>query len=1036
MTRCSCCAQPAEGTAAQVDNLPGQSQLAYRVGTHASFLTTMKERLAATSARLEGTPQQRESCLDEPLRGPLAGGADDAATALLDCWACVADVLTFYQERIANEAYLRTATEERSVSELGRLTGYAPRPGVAATAHVAFTVQPGFDGEIPERTKLQSQPRPGKDAQTFETSAPLTARAEWNSMRPLLRSTTSFYRREMTPGAEQSLTPTGRLEIYLRGSEQNVRVGDLILLERPSAQGDLGWVPCADELFRVELTRPEPQRGQTTVRLVPFLGEYSMGFFSDRPTCSGFRQLGRTETASAPRPPLRKSVIGTRLIAQRALSMLRSPLAPQKADGASQPAALRLRKLEPGAVRLALAQPGGVAMVSRSLPGSLRVNALQVLQQITAPVMPRAYVFRATAQPFGHNAPEDATVVQTTLAADERVPGGAKLESRTEFREKVLAQDELQSTVFLDGTYPKLQAHQHVVITRPKTGGKEGEAPSLDVIVTSIREVSLVARDAYGMKGKASRLVLAHDWRRAGWEASELTIRSQSAGASLLAAYQPPRPQIGDLRENLFYVDAEELTLLPAPGPETLTGAQLLLDGAVGELPVGRLLIVEGEVAEFADVVGQRTAQLVRVTESATSVDPPDAGEVNEGSGEITEAGSPHTSVSFTPALLHPYKRDSLRIYGNVAPATHGETREQVLGSGDAAQSKQSFALRQGPRTWIFDPGSPSGVKSTLEVRVDGVRWSEVASFLDAGPRDQVVRTLRGADGLERVVGGDGRRGARFRTGIENITARYRVGIGPAGNVDALAIKSLSTKPIGVQDVINPLRASGGAAPDDVAAMRARIPIAARGEDRLVSLQDYVSFALEFAGIEKARASVLPSESGLLEVRVIVAGAEDTPLDATLVALRGALARFGDQDVRLVLQAARADTVQLEARVRIDARYEWPGVEQALRGALTQTLGWAKRQIGDAMALSQLLAVMQAVPGVLAVDVEGFGKLGTSVRSAPMTASMRADGLAAVLAEAGTTQLGRPWTVSVEDDVLLYFAVASPESISLTEIKS
>lgn len=65
-----------------------------------------------------------------PLRKLTSREADDATIALLDAWATVADVLTFYQERIANEGYLRTATERRSVLELARLVGYQPRPGV------------------------------------------------------------------------------------------------------------------------------------------------------------------------------------------------------------------------------------------------------------------------------------------------------------------------------------------------------------------------------------------------------------------------------------------------------------------------------------------------------------------------------------------------------------------------------------------------------------------------------------------------------------------------------------------------------------------------------------------------------------------------------------------------------------------------------------------------------------------------------------------------------------------------------------------
>ena len=35
--------------------------------------------------------------------------SDDYAITLLELWAAVGDVLTFYQERIANESFLRTA---------------------------------------------------------------------------------------------------------------------------------------------------------------------------------------------------------------------------------------------------------------------------------------------------------------------------------------------------------------------------------------------------------------------------------------------------------------------------------------------------------------------------------------------------------------------------------------------------------------------------------------------------------------------------------------------------------------------------------------------------------------------------------------------------------------------------------------------------------------------------------------------------------------------------------------------------------------
>src|SRR5947207_8181867 len=157
---CGCCAGVERLTPVPTANRPGLSHLTYRVGTHASFFETMQAQLAATGP--DGTPG--------PLARLLTREPDDASLALLDAWATVADVLTFYQERIANEGYLRTAVERRSVVELARLIGYQPRPGVAATTYLAFTMQDGAAVEVPQGTRAQSVPGPGELPQSFETT--------------------------------------------------------------------------------------------------------------------------------------------------------------------------------------------------------------------------------------------------------------------------------------------------------------------------------------------------------------------------------------------------------------------------------------------------------------------------------------------------------------------------------------------------------------------------------------------------------------------------------------------------------------------------------------------------------------------------------------------------------------------------------------------------------------------------------------------------------------------------------------------------
>src|SRR5258707_13797059 len=101
------------------------------------------------------------------LHGLTTRESDDPAIALLDAWAILGDVLTFYQERIANEGYLRTATERRSVLELARLVGYQLRPGVAASVFLAFTMdKSAAPVTIPAGTAAYSVPGPAAQIRT------------------------------------------------------------------------------------------------------------------------------------------------------------------------------------------------------------------------------------------------------------------------------------------------------------------------------------------------------------------------------------------------------------------------------------------------------------------------------------------------------------------------------------------------------------------------------------------------------------------------------------------------------------------------------------------------------------------------------------------------------------------------------------------------------------------------------------------------------------------------------------------------------
>jgi hypothetical protein len=167
MMDCTACTQdPAPRVPAAIDNRPGLSAIAYRMGTFASFRAALLEAIS-------GTPE---------LAGLRTRLGDDYSITLLELWAAVADVLTFYQERLANEAYLRTATLRDSVLRLVRLIDYQLQPGLAPTTLLAFALEAGARVTIPTGLRVQSVPAGSASPQKYETLEPVDADARFNSL--------------------------------------------------------------------------------------------------------------------------------------------------------------------------------------------------------------------------------------------------------------------------------------------------------------------------------------------------------------------------------------------------------------------------------------------------------------------------------------------------------------------------------------------------------------------------------------------------------------------------------------------------------------------------------------------------------------------------------------------------------------------------------------------------------------------------------------------------------------------------------------
>jgi len=895
---CGCCEGVEVLTPLPTANRPGLPALSYRIGTHATFLETMKARLASNDY-----PKLAELTTRE---------ADDPAIALLDAWATVGDVLTFYQERIANEGYLHTATERRSVLELARLVGYQPRPGVASSVYLAYTLDDNFKDEttIPKGARSQSVPGPGELPQSFEASEDLKARAKWNNLKPRMTQPQTKESIQAGDGTNQ--------RIYLKGISTNLKPNDPLLIDFSSG---------TPEFHRVKEAQPNAAVGHTLVIL----------------------QLQAATTSQA-HPTANKNGEGLDVSLIQALTLHPSVQPPNP---------LRLtRRIEEQFTSKAETGYAAVSTFAPVLRETLAIAAANA--EVTPESRIKVYALRVKASLFGHNHPG------TPIYARDSETGMITIQGFTPPTLNTLwpGMTNLQGLekIAIEPQDEQVKPGDWAVIERPVLRENNVIADRAHS-VHEVLDAQTVSMSALGFSAKVSLLTVNKPWLA---ELTESEVRTLLASTPLL-------------RQTIMYTRAEELELSEEPVDESIcsgTDELIELDGFYDGLEAGRWIVVSGE----RDILGTSGVRFSELAMLSTITQNVQLRQNSPGTAGTAPPSTPlagdktHSFIKLANNLEYCFKRETVTIYGNVVKATHGETRKEVLGSGDGAKALQSFVLKQPPLTYV-SASNPSCVDSTLKVYVNDVQWRETDSLAGLSPAARNFITKTDDEGKTTVVFGNGREGTRLPTGIENIKAGYRNGIGKPGNVKAGQITLLTTRPLGVKEVINPLRASGGADRENRDQACKNAPLAVKALDRLVSVQDYEDFACTYAGIGKARAVEL-SDGRRQLVHVTIAGADDIPIDKNSDLyrnLRQALFDLGDPYQAIELEIRELMLIVISARIRILPEYQWEPVAIQVRAALLDAFGFERRELGQDVSLSELISVMQAVRGVAYVDVDAFG---------------------------------------------------------------
>lgn len=868
LNACGCCEGIEALTPLPVENQPGLSALSFRAGTHASFKTTMLSALSR----------------NETLRRLGTRDDDDPTIALCDAWATVLDVFTFYQERIVNEGFLKTATERRSILQMARSIGYELSPGVAAGTYLAFTLDsaPGapLSAQIGVGTKVQSVPAQDELPQIFETTEQLEAWNEWSQMKPQTN-------KKEIPGHDDK-------EVYLEGITTELKPGDGLLMigaEREDDPSSERW-----DFRRVDSVTPYRDADFTRVTWKKGLG---------------WRYRKK-------RLPAEKDF---KVFALRQRAFLFGHNAPDW----------------------------------RNLPDEVRNRYLNGDENASK-----------------NNTDEEWNGLE--ISSISNTPAGGKL-----------------TTVYLDSLYPEIVEGSWLILARPDLPGTVNE----DEFHVEVYEV-----------------LSAIESSRKGFTLTAKTTAVELEGEKL-------REKFNDaVRDTVAFGQSEKLEIAERPVTDPVEGDEIVLDKRLPDLPEKRTIIVSGKRARV-EIVATFRRQVLRSEDGKETVplslgdslvvmkrpEPQSDGKMQwtlmdkngftgtvsvrpgklnstsarEDDGTISEVAtidsvdttSDPTLITLSSPLDNNFDRSTVVIYANVASATHGETKNETLGSGDGSRVFQKFALKQKPITYV-SAATPTGGKSSLEVRVNNILWEEVSSLDGLGPEQRAYTTRLADDGTVTVHFGDGINGARTPTGVENVTATYRVGTGLDGMLEDKQLTTLITQTLGVKESANPLAPTGAADPESLDDARRNAPLTVLTFERIVSLKDFEDFANAFAGIGKAQANVLWDGEQRL-VHITVAGADGGAVNTSSDLFKNlgeAIQSSRHSEYRAEINSYEALTFDVKANVWTHEDYIAEDVLASAEIALLEKFSFEKRSFGQAVTASELMSVIQQIDGIVAVDLD------------------------------------------------------------------
>ena len=719
----------------QVQNRLGLNHFDYRIGSYADIREFLLRRLDREPVLAAWTHRE----------------ADDPGIALLEGAAILGDILTFYQDLYANEAYLRTAKWRDSIEDLVRLLGYHLSPGIGGKATFAFGVTGSTPVVIPPSFPIKAQLADIDKPVEFETTREFIAE-------PAL-SQFSLYRPFIYPKIANGRSTFTFKTATLIQNKLELKQGDRLMLVQ-------------------NLSKP------TTARQIVVIAEVKENLDLTEITIEGSWQGGNVNSDRLTAYKLGRSFRYFGYNAPPTVTVVENEKAKQK----------------PVSFKVDLSASFLNEFAGNSRSQSLAVNDIN----------------------FTNNSPSQSLAVN-----DVDLTNNSRSQS-------LAVNDNLRLISLVTPTYnPALSANSFpidrqvddlavgstLLISLQLSSNKSSVSPQTSFLARNILRVSTASATHGALTGGTT------------------VVKLNKAIA------------IKDSKETLKYTDIRSVEFQEVIGkPFTITStreANLKADS--------KSLFCYGDGFTYQKLQG-RSLQLVK-------------GELVERvTVGIEDTQTDDEQITLRPLTIQPplqkltledfpLETSVVLVYGNLVEANQGKTEPQaVLGNGDSRQIFQSFKLPKAPLTYFNSKSETPPEVPELQIYVSDRLWQRVSSFFGRGFNEEIYIVREDANGDSWVQFGDGKTGARLPSGLNNVVAQYRTGIGAYGE-----LQPDTTVQGGRLERLDaiwlPKLATGGEPPETGDNAKAAAPGKVQSLGRLVSLADFEREALAIPGVSKVTAT-------------------------------------------------------------------------------------------------------------------------------------------------------------------------------------